>query len=434
MRPHSPLRLLALAALSLLPAAARADIQHVIAISVDGLRGDFLQTFIDGSPASFPNFVRLRNMSAFTYNARCDYGHSVTIPDHLCMLTGRPVDTSGGTALSTTHGVTSDAPTSTSTVHVYAGTDGVNSGPYKASVFDVIHDSGKSTALYLGKTRLSICTRSWDATNGATDITGADNGKNKVDTFQLIEAQSNTSATPTMLSSLVTSIQNTTLRNFTMLHIADTDYAGHGSNWSTAVGSGYRNAVITADGWLGQILDALQNNAALAGKVAIMLSADHGGGGAGILNHHSTASVQENFTIPFFLSAPGLAGGSDLYSAFDNRFAPAASVRPLYTAASQPVRNGDIANLATALLGLPVVPGSLIQSELKRPLAVTRAASTVTVAWPTYLTGYTLEYTDNLTAGPWTTITSGIAEAAGQKSHSFTFPPPDARYFRLRKP
>ncbi len=39
-----------------------------------------------------------------------------------------------------------------------------------------------------------------------------------------------------------------------------------------------------------------------------------------------------------------------------------------------------------------------------------------------------------LTRATWTTVTSGIAEAAGQKSYSFTYPPPDRRSFRLRKP
>ena len=72
------------------PRPRRADIQYVIAISIDGLRGDFLKTFVETAPTEFPNFVRLRNQSAFTFNARCDYTDSITIPDHLCMLTGRP--------------------------------------------------------------------------------------------------------------------------------------------------------------------------------------------------------------------------------------------------------------------------------------------------------------------------------------------------------
>jgi hypothetical protein len=40
---------------------ASAEIQHVIAISVDGLRGDFLQTFRRYGAWEFQNFVRLRN-------------------------------------------------------------------------------------------------------------------------------------------------------------------------------------------------------------------------------------------------------------------------------------------------------------------------------------------------------------------------------------
>lgn len=422
-----------LATIGIFPATSRAEIQYVIAISVDGLRGDFLQTFIDTAPASFPNFVRLRNASAFTYNARCDFAYSVTIPDHLCMLTGRPVSASGGVPLSASHGMTTDFPAATDTIHIYAISSGINSGPYKASAFDVIHDRGLSTALFLGKDRLSVCTRSWNATNGAPDSTGPDNGRNKVDTFQLIEASGNSAATPTMLSALVNGIQNSTLKNFTFFHIADTDYAGHSGTWSTNVGGSYRNAVITADGWLGQILNAVQANTALSGKVAIMLTADHGGGGGGSTSH-SAADLPENFTIPFFLSAPGLAGGSDLYSAFENRFTPAAASRPLYSDAQQPVRNGDVANLTTALLGVPIVPASSMQPQLKRPLDVSRDGNSITVTWPSYLTGYSLEYIGDLSGQAWTTVTSGITETAGQKSWSISFPPPEARFFRLRKP
>ena len=429
---RSLLRLLALTAI-LLPATLRAEIQHVIAISVDGFRGDFLQSFVDGAPATFPNFVRLRNMSAFTYNARCDYDYSETVPNHLAMVTGRPVLQPGGQPTSAFTGFTNNFPTTTDTVHVYGGASGTNSGPYKAGVFDIVHDAGLSTALYLGKTRLEIIRRSYDATNGALDITGVSNGRNKIDFAQVQDGN-----TGTLISTLVSHIGGT-LERFTFLHITDPDTAGHNAGatggWTTTVGGLYRNSIITVDGYLGSILNAIDANSALAGKVAIIVTGDHGGGGlAGAPTSHLDATQPGNFTIPFFLSAPGLPGGSDLYSAFDNRFTPAATARPAFTAASQPVHNADLANLSTALLGLPLVTNAFIQPELKRPLTLTRAASTMTAAWPSYLTGYTLEYTDNLVAGPWTTVTSGITEAAGQKTHSFTFPPPDARFFRLRKP
>ena len=425
MRPT--LRLLALATFGLLPTTSRSEIQHVIAISVDGFRGDFLQTFIDGSPATFPNLVRLRNASAFTYNARCDYDYSETVPNHLAMVTGRPVLQPAGQPTSAFTGFTNNFPTATDTVHVYGVASGTNSGPYKAGVFDVVHDAGLSTALYLGKNRLEIIRRSFNATNGALDVTGADNGRNKIDFAQVQDG-----STGTLISTLVAHIAGT-LERFTFLHITDPDTAGHASGWTTTVGGAYRNSVITVDGYIGSILNAIDANPALAGKVAILLTGDHGGGGA-TATSHTDATQPGNFTVPFFLSAPGLAGGSDLYSAFDNRHAPAASVRPLFTAVSQPVHNADIANLSTVLLGLPVAPGSFAQPELKRPLTLTRATNTITVAWPAYLTGYTLEYIDDLAGATWTTVTSGITEAAGQKSYTFTFPPPDRRYFRLRKP
>ena len=170
--------------------------------------------------------------------------------------------------------MTSDAPLTTDTVH----NSGINPGVYKASILDVVHDRGLSTAIFLGKTRLAICNRSWDVTNGALDITGADNGRNKIDISRNVEAQGNTAATPGMLSEFVTSIQAGTLKNFTLFHVADTDYAGHNGTWITTTGSGYRTTMATADGWIGQILNAVQNNPLLSAKVALMLTADHGGG------------------------------------------------------------------------------------------------------------------------------------------------------------
>lgn len=405
---------------------ARAEIEYVIVISIDGGRGDFIRTFIETAPTEFPNLKRLRDMSAYTFNARCDYTESITIPDHLCMLTGRPVRQPAGSAATIPHGIISDAPATTDTAH----NSGLNPGVYKASIFDVVHDRGFGTALYMGKTRLQICERSWNATNGALDVIGPDNGRNKIDVASVMEALG-TMVTATMLSSFVATIKNTTLKNFTLFQIADTDYAGHSGSWSMATGSTYRNGMRLADGWLGQILDAVENNAALTGKVALILTADHGGGTPA--NNHTDATNATNYTIPFFLFAPGIAAGSSIYDHFDNRF-EAGTRRPTYVDEVQPFRNGDVANLAAALLGLPKVPGSLLVPEFKKPILVTRSGASMTVSWPIYLTGYTLEYKDDLAAASWTSLASGIVELNGQKTHTFTFPPPSQRFFRLRKP
>lgn len=424
-------RLFPLLILAALAPSSRAitQIQYVIAISIDGGRGDYIQNFIDTAPLEFPGFKRLRDMSAYTFNARCDYTESITIPDHLCMITGRPVRQPAGLPATLPHGVISDAPLATETVH----NSGLNIGVYKAGIFDMVHDRGFGTALYMGKTRLTICDRSWDATNGALDTTGVDNGRDKIDIGMIVEASGVPTATPGMLANFVAAIQAGTLKNFTLFQIADTDYAGHSGGWSTTVGGGYRNTMKTADGWLVQILDAVQNNAALAGRVAIMLTADHGGGGTTPNNTHTDATLLGNYTIPFFLSAPGIAGGSSIYGWLENRFDPAAA-RPLYTDARQPMRNGDIANLSTALLGLPSVPGSLMLPELVKPVNVTRNGNDLTVVWPAYLTGWTLEFTDDLPSGVWTTITTGLTDSSGQHVHTVSVPAPEKRFFRLHRP
>lgn len=419
------LPLLTLAALAF-STRAFAEIQYVIAISVDGLRGDFLQGFVDAAPAAFPNIVRLRDASAFTYNARCDYDYSETVPNHLAMVTGRPVLQPVRHSSRAFTGFTNNFPTATDTVHVYAAASGTNPGPYKAGIFDVAHDRGLSTALYLGKTRLELIRRSFNAANGAPDVTGADNGRNKIDFAQVQDGN-----TGTLISTLVAHIAGT-LERFTFLHITDPDTAGHSGGWTTTVGGAYRNSIVAVDGYVGSILNALAANPALADKVAVMLTGDHGGGGlAGQLTAHTDATQPGNYTIPFFLSAPGVPRGSDLYALFENRVNPGAG-RPAFVDSSQPVHNADIANLSAALLGLPAVPDSIPQPVFITPMMITQSGEAITVSWPLYLSGYTLECAGELTATDWTSVTTGLVETGGQTTYSIPFPPPAQQYFRLR--
>ena len=95
MTNHSPsFRASWLAGLAFLLAApglfAAPAITHLVHISVDGLGAVYLQPYMMAAPEQFPNFVRLKTQGAFTFNARCDYGASETIPNHTSMFTGRP--------------------------------------------------------------------------------------------------------------------------------------------------------------------------------------------------------------------------------------------------------------------------------------------------------------------------------------------------------
>jgi hypothetical protein len=73
------------------PAAAGAA-EHVIHISIDGLSSPLLQALIAAdTTGDFASFERFLDEGASTWNARTDYSHSITLPNHTSMLTGRPV-------------------------------------------------------------------------------------------------------------------------------------------------------------------------------------------------------------------------------------------------------------------------------------------------------------------------------------------------------
>lgn len=314
--------------------------EHVVHISVDGLRPSFLQQLIDGNMA--PNFKRFQTEGAWTNNARTDFTHTITLPNHTSMVTGRPVSQPAGAPNTLHHGwVTNTDPPATATLH---NTGNLNV-PYKASTWDVAHDAGLSTAHFASKSKFIIYEQSYNAANGAEHP----NGKDKIDVFF---AQENASAT--MQTQMLAAL-GTTEFNYTFLHYADPDIAGHSSGWG---GTNYMNAVKKVDGYLGQLFNLLETDPGLIGNTAIVLSADHGGSGT----DHSTASTLAHYTIPFYVWGDGVDHG-DLYAMnIGTRVDPGTS-RPDYNAVGQPIRNGDGGNLALSLLGLGAIPGSLINAQ-----------------------------------------------------------------------
>ena len=52
------------------------------------LLSDLMASDVDGDFASYQRFV---DEGASTFNARADYTHTNTLPNHTCMMTGRPV-------------------------------------------------------------------------------------------------------------------------------------------------------------------------------------------------------------------------------------------------------------------------------------------------------------------------------------------------------
>jgi len=334
-------RRLALVAAAWLPSVPLGAAEHVIHISVDGLNASLLQSVIDAGDAE--NFKRLQTEGAWTANARTDYSHTNTLPNHTSMLTGRPVTQVPGMPNNVHHGYTqNDDPPISETLHNF----GNPNLEYVTSAFDVAHDAGLATALYAAKYKFAIYDQSYNQTTGAPHA----NGNDKIDRFFTFDH----TTPPYSLNSHNQFLSDMVVNHFqyTFVHYADTDDSGHGFGWGSAQ---WNAAVTVVDGYLGDVLELVENDEILAGKTAIVLSTDHGGSGLG----HSTATVAANYTIPFFVWGAGVAPG-DLYAMnTDTRTNPGAS-RADYGAAGQPIRNGDTGNLALDLLGLGPVPGSLI--------------------------------------------------------------------------
>lgn len=311
----------------------------VIHISIDGLRPDYMQNVIDAGNA--PNLQRLQEEGAWTNNARTDYTYSVTLPNHISMITGRPVSQPVGMPNTIHHGyIDNGTPLTTWTLH----NQGNLNVPYKASTFDVVHDAGGATALYASKSKFVIFDQSYNATTGAAHANGSD----KIDTFFAPEV------TATMQSQLLTDIASQHF-NYTFIHYADTDDVGHTAGWGSTT---WMNALTVVDSYLGQVLNLVQSDPVLAGRTAVIVGADHGGTGTG----HSDATSAFNYTVPLFVWGVGVSHG-DLYALnSDTRVNPGTS-RPSYVVAGQPIRNGDTGNLALALLELGPIPGSLINAS-----------------------------------------------------------------------
>src|SRR3989304_4739432 len=198
---------------------------YVIHVSIDGLNALHMQQAVDAGHA--PTLERLEAESARTAN---------------------------------------DPPARRATLH-NAGNRRVL---YIASVFDVAHDAGLSTALYASKDKFVIYDQTYSENTGAA----GPHGRDKIDRY-FYQDDGPPSYSAGMHHRFLSDLARHHF-NYSFVHYRDPDSVGHEFGWGSAM---YNRAVAVVDGYLADVLSLGESDATLAGRTAIIIATAHGRGG-----------------------------------------------------------------------------------------------------------------------------------------------------------
>lgn len=312
------------------PASARdAGIDHVVLLSLEGVR---TKTVADlGAKAT--GLAWLRKYAASTYNAQ-PVERPTSLSNVASMLTGKPINTdiSG-------HGVHDG--TRASTVHDTAGR-------YVSSVMDVLHDRGLRTALFTNDPGAAIFDRSWNSTNGAADVTWTDNGRDKISTF------SHNANAATVAAQVTKSLTASSPATFTYGQLSRADQVGHAYGFDSAE---YRTAVVQVATQVWRVIQAIEDNPALRGRTLLVVAGEHGAYGSG----HTSPDRLDNMRVPLYVRGPGVPRGVGLYTLNPDYTDPGTRIAGYQ--GGQPIRPAMVPNLVTAVLSLPAVPGSTMNTQ-----------------------------------------------------------------------
>jgi hypothetical protein len=203
---------------------ATAPYDHVVIISLDGLRPDAIAL------SDTPNLRRLREQGAWAADART-ITHSYTLPSHTSMLTG--VDTDR-------HGLVHNN---------FTPARGFVRTP---TIFYLAHDAGFATAMFVSKPKLRHI-----AVPGSVDVF----------------------ARPDYVCGPVVAAAASYLEHagagITFVHLSEPDEFGHSRGWMTEA---YLRAVGDADRCVGTLMSVVQARPD-QGRVLVIVTADHGGHG-----------------------------------------------------------------------------------------------------------------------------------------------------------
>lgn len=231
---------------------------HVVVVSIDGLRPDAITRF------KAPTLSRLMKEGRYSLSAQT-IALSLTLPSHASMLTGLDSDE---------HGVTWNSNKTASRGYVSVPT-----------IFGLAKSGGFTTAAFFSKTKFQHL-----ETPATLDFSrGPARGPLPWSAARTVE--------------LVFNHLRESSPNLMFVHLADTDFAGHTFGWMSRT---YGMAVRDVDRSLAALLAILDDRFG-AGKYTVIVTADHGGHG----KTHGT-SAKTDTTIPWIVWGAGVHRGDTL--------------------------------------------------------------------------------------------------------------------------
>lgn len=226
-------------------------VDHVVVITVDGLRPDAL------AAAPAPNLQALLAGSVAGEARAVEMPE--TLPSHVSMAAGVPPSV---------HGVTFN--------------NDRNQELARDTIFNRVHDSGGRTGLYYGKTKLRML-----APRGSADIA-----------YGNVIGQDQLGMIGRVAQRFVDDFDRQAFR-LAWVQLREPDWEGHNFGWMS---DRYLAALRAADAEVGRILAAIAASEHAAGT-AVLLTSDHGGEG----NSHHGGGTELSFRVPFACRVPGVA-------------------------------------------------------------------------------------------------------------------------------
>jgi predicted AlkP superfamily pyrophosphatase or phosphodiesterase len=239
-------------------AARGAVTDHVVVISIDGLRPDAIAAY------RTPTLRRLLGEGSYTLDARTILP-SKTLPSHTSMLTG---------AEPAAHGITWNSDRTSAHGHLATPT-----------VFALARARGFHTAAFFSKSKFHHLEMA-----GTLDHAQSPRGSNGK-----LPAATTTDSVAAYLAR--------ERPNLLFVHIGEPDHAGHLWGWMSGR---YGRAVQKADGAVAEVLRAA-DGAFGSGGYTVILTADHGGHG----RNHGSADPRD-VTIPWVAWGEGVRKGTVL--------------------------------------------------------------------------------------------------------------------------